>query len=62
MTDNSLFTENLANLFLCQVGLIHADEELIPDPKTPASVGDILRSKSYWLRDEYGKPKRNKTP
>lgn len=24
------------------------DEELIQDPKTPASVGDILRSEKYW--------------
>jgi len=23
-------------------------EELIQDPKTPTSVGDILRSEKYW--------------
>lgn len=45
----SLFTKQLARQLLISSGIILCDdEELIQDPKTPASVGDILRSEKYW--------------
>lgn len=42
------FTNRLVRLLLTQSGVLRADEELIPDPQVPASVGDILRSEKYW--------------
>jgi hypothetical protein len=58
----NIFTNQLARLLLIQSGLLRDDEELIQDtPKVPASVGDILRSKNYWLKNENGRLKRNKT-
>jgi len=45
----NLFTKQLARQLLISSGIILCDdEELIQDPKTPASVGDILRSEKYW--------------
>lgn len=61
MKKNRLFREQLVRLLLVQSGILHDDEELTPDPQVPASVGDILRSKNYWFRDENEKNKRNKT-
>mgnify|MGYP006910120828 CR=1 FL=1 len=43
-----LLSTQLARLLLIQSGVLRADEELTPDPKVPASVGDILRSEKYW--------------
>jgi len=59
--NNSYITNKLARLLLVQSGILRADEVLTPDPQVPASVGDILCSKNYWLRDENEKNKRNKT-
>lgn len=61
MVTGNLFTKQLTRLLLVQSGILRDDEELTPDPQTPASVGDILRSKNYWLRNENEKNKRNKT-
>lgn len=48
MKDERLFSKQLVRLLLTQSGILRDDEELIQDPKTPASLGDILRSKKYW--------------
>lgn len=48
MIPKELFTNQLAKIFLTECGILRDDEELIQDPKTPASVGDILRSEKYW--------------
>ena len=62
MVTGNLFTKQLTRLLLVQSGILRDDEELTPiDPQVPASVGDILRSKNYWFRDENEKNKRNKT-
>ncbi len=61
MVTGNLFTKQLAKRLLIQSGILRDDEELTPDPQVPASVGDILRSKNYWFRDENEKNKRNKT-
>lgn len=62
MQDNKLFKSQLTRLLLVQSGILRADEELTQDtPEVPASVGDILRSKNYWFRNENEKNKRNKT-
>lgn len=44
----NIFSNQLVKLLLTQSGVLNDDEELIQDPKTPASLGDILRSKKYW--------------
>lgn len=44
----NIFSNQLVRLLLTQSGVLNDDEELIQDPKTPASVGDILRSEKYW--------------
>lgn len=62
MQNSKLFTQRLCRQLLNQSGILFSDEELTDNTKTPASIGDILHSKSYWLRDENGKSKRNKTP
>ncbi|MDD4135846.1 MAG: hypothetical protein PHN66_02120 [Candidatus Shapirobacteria bacterium] len=49
MANRSIFfTDQLVHLLLVQSGVIRSDEELIADPKLPAKVGDIFRSKKYW--------------
>ena len=44
----NIFFNQLVRLLLTQSGILRDDEELIQDPKTPASVADILRSEKYW--------------
>jgi len=44
----NIFSDQLVRVFLTQCGVLSVDEELIQDQKTPASVGDILRSEKYW--------------
>lgn len=60
-----MLTQQLAQIFLQQAGLISKDEDLSSDPTLPAKVGDILKSKKYWSempdrmkKNEYGKSKR----
>jgi len=48
MKDERLFSKQLVRLLLNQSGILRDYEELIQDPKTPTSVGDILRSEKYW--------------
>lgn len=48
MIPKELFTNQLAKIFLTECGILRVDEELIQDLKTPASVGEILRSEKYW--------------
>jgi hypothetical protein len=44
----NIFSNQLVRLLLTQSGILRDDEELIQDPKIPASAGDILRSEKYW--------------
>ena len=48
MDKKNIFSDQLVRVFLTQCGVLSVDEELIQDQKTPASVGDILRSEKYW--------------